>query len=134
MSRGVNKVILLGNLGSAPDIKEAKTGNRYCNFSVATSSTWTDKKTNEKTEETQWHRVVAFGRLADIAGDFLDKGSKVFIEGSLQTRKWKDESGVDHYLTEVVARNIEVLTRKIDASAPRLDGVEKTSFSDEIPF
>lgn len=118
MSRGINKVLLIGNLGSDPEIREAKSGNRYCTFSVATSSTWLDKKTNEKTEETQWHRVVAFGKLADLASDFLQKGSKAYIEGSLQTRKWKDDKGIDHYITEVVARNFESLSKRSDSPLP----------------
>lgn len=102
MARGVNKVILIGNLGNDPEVKSMPNGNAVTNISVATSDSWKDKQTGETRERTEWHRVVFFGRLAEIAGQYLRKGSKVYIEGSLRTRKWQDQSGQDRYTTEVV--------------------------------
>lgn len=92
-SRGVNKVILIGNLGQDPEIRYMPNGGAVANLSLATSETWRDKQTNEMREKTEWHRVVIFGKLAEIAGEYLKKGSQVYIEGSLQTRKWQDQSG-----------------------------------------
>ena len=99
---GINKVILVGNLGAKPEVKYASNGNAITNLSVATSESWTDKNTGQKQEKTEWHRVSLFGKLAEIAGQYLDKGSKVYVEGKLQTRKWQDKSGADRYTTEVV--------------------------------
>ncbi|MBG2751488.1 single-stranded DNA-binding protein, partial [Proteus mirabilis] len=101
-SRGVNKVILIGNLGQDPEIRYMPNGGAVANLSLATSETWRDKQTNEMREKTEWHRVVIFGKLAEIAGEYLKKGSQVYIEGSLQTRKWQDQSGQDRYSTEIV--------------------------------
>jgi len=101
--RGVNKVILVGTLGKDPDVKYAANGNAITNLSVATSEQWNDKATGQKQEKTEWHRVVIFGKLAEIAGQYLTKGSQVYLEGKLQTRKWQDQaSGQDRYSTEVV--------------------------------
>lgn len=102
MARGVNKVILIGNLGNDPEVKSMPNGNSVTNISVATSESWKDKQTGEQRERTEWHRVVFFGKLAEIAGQYLRKGSKVYIEGALRTRKWQDQSGQDRYTTEVV--------------------------------
>ena len=102
MARGVNRVILVGNLGQDPEIRYMPNGNAVANISVATSETWKDKQTGESKDKTEWHRVVIFGRLAEIAGEYLKKGSQVYIEGQLQTRKWQDQSGIDHYTTEIV--------------------------------
>ncbi len=99
--RGVNKVTLLGNLGNDPDVKYMPNGNAVANISIATSETWKDKQSGEKKEKTEWHRVVFFGKLAEIVGQYLKKGSKVYIEGKLQTRKWQKD-GQDHYSTEVI--------------------------------
>ena len=103
-SRGVNKVIIMGNLGQDPDVKYTANGSAVCNITIATSETWRDKNTNEKREKTEWHRVVLFGKTAEIAGEYLRKGSQVYIEGQLQTRKWQDQSGQDRYTTEVVCQ------------------------------
>ena len=100
--RGVNKVILLGNLGKDPDIKYMPNGNAVANITLATSETWKDKNTGEQQEKTEWHRVVFFGKLAEIVGQYLKKGSKVYVEGKLQTRKWQGQDGQDRYTTEVV--------------------------------
>ena len=101
-NRGINKVILVGNLGQDPEIRYMPNGNAVANISVATSETWKDKQTGESKDKTEWHRVVIFGKLAEIAGEHLKKGSQVYIEGQLQTRKWQDQSGIDHYTTEIV--------------------------------
>ena len=102
MSRGVNKVILVGNLGKDPEVRYANNGNAIANLSVATSDEWKDKNTGEKQERTEWHRVVLFGKLAEIAGQYLRKGSQVYLEGRLQTRKWTGQDGNERYTTEVV--------------------------------
>ncbi len=101
-SRGVNKVILIGNLGQDPEVRYMPNGGAVANMTLATSETWRDKTTGEQKEKTEWHRVVLFGKLAEIAGEYLKKGSQVYIEGALQTRKWTDQAGIDKYTTEVV--------------------------------
>lgn len=101
-SRGVNKVILVGNLGQDPEIRYMPNGGAVANISLATSESWRDKQTGENREVTEWHRVVLFGKLAEVAGEYLRKGSQVYIEGQLRTRKWQDQSGQDKYSTEVV--------------------------------
>ncbi|OCG45017.1 hypothetical protein A9G35_06980 [Gilliamella sp. Choc5-1] len=105
-SRGINKVILVGNLGQDPEVRYMPNGNAVANISIATSEIWKDKQTNENRERTEWHRVVIFGKLAEIAGEYLKKGSQVYLEGQLQTRKWQDQSGQDRYTTEVVINPI----------------------------
>ena len=102
MARGVNKVILVGNLGADPDTKYTAGGTAITNISVATKESWKDKQTGENQERTEWHRVVFFNRLAEIAGEYLRKGSQVYVEGKLQTRKWQDKNGQERYTTEVV--------------------------------
>lgn len=109
MARGVNKVILIGNLGSDPDVRYMPNGGAVANFSLATSESWKDKQTGEMKEQTEWHRVSLFGRLAEIAGEYLRKGSKVYIEGSLRTRKWQDQSGQDRYTTEIRCAEMQML-------------------------
>ena len=99
---GINKVILIGTLGADPEVKYAANGNAIANLSVATSDEWNDKRTGTKQQKTEWHRVAIFGKLAEIAGAYLAKGSKVYLEGKLQTRKWQDQNGQDRYTTEVV--------------------------------
>lgn len=101
-SKGVNKVILVGNLGQDPEVRYMPGGGAVANISIATSESWKDKNTGEQKEKTEWHRVVIFGKLAEIAGEYLKKGSQVYIEGALQTRKWTDQAGVDKYTTEIV--------------------------------
>lgn len=101
-SRGVNKVILVGNLGQDPEVRYMPNGGAVANITLATSETWRDKQTGEQKEKTEWHRVVLFGKLAEVAGEYLRKGSQVYIEGALQTRKWTDQAGVEKYTTEIV--------------------------------
>lgn len=103
-SKGVNKVILIGSLGQDPEIRNMPNGGAVANISIATSESWRDKGTGEQKEKTEWHRVAVFGKLAEIAGEYLRKGSQVYIEGQLQTRKWQDQNGQDRYTTEVVVQ------------------------------
>ena len=107
--RGINKVIILGNLGNDPETRYMPNGNAVTNVSLATSESWKDKQSGQMQERTEWHRVVFFNRLAEIAGEYLRKGSKVYIEGSLRTRKWQDQSGNDRYTTEIVASDMQML-------------------------
>ena len=105
-NRGINKVILVGNLGQDPEVRYMPNGNAVANFSVATSESWKDKQTGEARDRTEWHRVVVFGKLAEIAGEYIKKGTKVYVEGQLQTRKWQDQLGQDRYTTEVIINPI----------------------------
>jgi len=148
MARGVNKVILVGNLGQDPEIKYMPSGQAVCNISIATTESWNDKTSGEKIEKTEWHRVVFFRRLAEIAGEYLHKGSQVYIEGRLQTRKWQDQSGNDRYTTEIVANDMQMLGGKGGGIASMPDGPSSGSqsepatagssssgdFDDDIPF
>lgn len=109
MARGVNKVILVGNCGQDPETRFSGAGAAITNVSIATSESWKDKQTGQQQERTEWHRVVFFNRLGEIAGEYLKKGSKVYVEGSLRTRKWKDQSGQDRYTTEIVANEMQML-------------------------
>ena len=145
---GINKVILVGNLGAKPEIKYASNGNAISNLSIATSESWTDKSTGQKQERTEWHRVSLFGKVAEIAGQYLDKGSKVYVEGKLQTRKWQDQSGQDRYTTEVVisgySGTLQMLDRRDDMNSntpvqqsqptPAITPVAPDEFEDDIPF
>lgn len=115
MARGVNKVILVGNVGQDPETKFAASGAAITNISVATSETWKDKQTGQPQERTEWHRVVFFNRLGEIAGEYLRKGSKVYVEGSLRTRKWQDQSGTDRYTTEIVGNEMQMLDSRGDS-------------------
>ena len=108
-SRGINKVILVGNLGQDPETRFMPSGGAVTNVSIATSESWKDKNSGQQQERTEWHRVVFFNRLAEIAGEYLKKGSKVYVEGSLRTRKWQDQSGQDKYTTEIVASEMQML-------------------------
>ncbi len=108
-SRGVNKVILIGNLGRDPEVRYTAQGSAVANVALATSETWRDKQTGEQQEKTEWHRVVFFGRLAEIVGEYLTKGRQIYVEGRLQTRKWQDQSGQDRYTTEIVANEMQML-------------------------
>lgn len=140
MSNGLNKVLILGNLGADPDIKYTQAGSPVANLSVATSESWKDKTTNEKVEKVEWHRVVVFGRLAEIAEQYLKKGSKIFVEGKLQTRDWEDSEGKKRYTTEVIAREMTMLDSKGDsnASSPQPSNSDskqdKDKFEEDIPF
>ena len=109
MARGINKVILIGNLGNDPETRYMPSGGAVTNVSLATSESWKDKQTGQPQERTEWHRVVFFNRLAEIAGEYLRKGSKVYVEGSLRTRKWQDKSGQDKYSTEIVGSEMQML-------------------------
>lgn len=109
MARGINKVILIGNLGRDPETRYTQDQRPVTNFSVATSESWRDRNTNEQHEQTEWHNVVCFARLAEIAGEYLRKGSKVYIEGRLQTRSWEGQDGQKRYRTEVIARDMQML-------------------------
>lgn len=115
MARGVNKVILVGNLGADPETRYLPDGNAVTNVNVATSQTWRDRETGQQNERTEWHRVVFFRRLAEIAGEYLKKGSKVYIEGSLRTRQW-ERDGQKHYTTEIVANEMQMLDSRGDMS------------------
>lgn len=146
MARGINKVILIGNLGADPETRHTAGGNAVTNLSVATSESWRDKQTGEQRENTEWHRVVLFGKLGEIAGEYLRKGSKVYLEGRLQTRKWQDRDGNDRWTTEIIANDMQMLDSRgggdtmgsssqdyrrpsSDSSSPGPEGLE-----DDIPF
>src|SRR5690625_4222700 len=116
MSRGVNKVILIGNLGADPESRVMPSGGAVTNISVATSESWVERNTNQRQERTEWHRVVLFNRLGEVAAQYLRKGSKVYIEGSIRTRKWQDQSGQDRYSTEIVANNMQMLDSRGDSN------------------
>lgn len=118
MARGVNKVILIGNLGRDPEVRYAPSGQAVANVTIATSESWKDKNTGEKQERTEWHRIVFFGRLAEIAGEYLKKGSQIYVEGRLQTRKWQDKEGNDRYTTEIVANEMQMLGSRAGAGMP----------------
>ncbi len=159
MARGINKVILIGNLGQDPDVKYMPNGGAVTNVTVATSDSWKDKNTGEMQERTEWHRVVFFRRLAEIAGEYLKKGSKVYIEGRLQTRKWQDQSGNDRYTTEIIANEMQMLDSRgggggnqfgggqqnqgqgqsqpsgqSNSNAPASGSFDDGGFDDDIPF
>ena len=123
-SRGINKVILVGNLGADPENRTSQTGNAITNISVATSETWKDKSTGQQQERTEWHRVVFFNRLAEIAAEYLRKGSKVYVEGSLRTRKWQDQNGQDRYTTEVVGNEMQMLDSRAMGGDPYGGGTQ----------
>ena len=112
--QGINKVIIIGNLGQDPEVRHMPSGGAVTNISVATSETWKDKNTGQQQDKTEWHKVVFFNRLAEISGQYLKKGSKVYIEGSLRTRSW-EKDGVTHYTTEIVANNMQMLDSKNDS-------------------
>jgi single-strand DNA-binding protein len=144
MARGINKVILIGNLGKDPETRYMPSGGAVTNVTLATSETWKDKNSGEQQERTEWHRVVFFNRLGEIAGEYLKKGSKIYVEGSLRTRKWQGQDGQDRYTTEIVASEMQMLDSKggpvnagndrkpqgAPAEAPAADN----DFEDDIPF
>ena len=109
MARGINKAILIGNLGNDPDIRYTASGTAIANISLATAESWRDKNSGEQQERTEWHRIVFFGRLAEVVGEYLRKGSQIYVEGRIQTRKWQDKEGNDRYSTEVVANEMQML-------------------------
>ena len=112
-SRGVNKVIIIGNLGNDPEVKYLPSGGAVANFTLATSESWKDKNTGEQKEKTEWHRVAVFGKLAEIAGEYLRKDSQVYVEGKLQTRKWQNQQGQDQYTTEVVLQGFDCVMQML---------------------
>lgn len=122
MARGINKVILVGNLGADPEMRYMPSGGAVANLSVATSDTWKDKQTGQAQERTEWHRVIFFNRLAEICGEYLRKGSKIYVEGRLQTRKWQDKNGVDRYTTEIVASEMQMLDSRGAGAVGAFDG------------
>ena len=149
MARGVNKAIILGSLGQDPEIRHTASGAAVANISIATNEQWKDKESGEMQERTEWHRVVFFGRLAEIVGEYLHKGSQVYIEGRIQTRKWQDKEGNDRYTTEIVANEMQMLGSKSSGTTANFDQTpqheksapaaasEKSSnddFDDDIPF
>ena len=154
MARGVNKVILVGNLGKDPEVRYSPNGQAVANVTIATSESWKDKTTGEKQERTEWHRIVFFGRLAEIAGEYLKKGAQIYIEGRLQTRKWQDKDGHDRYTTEIVANEMQMLGSRSGAGMPSEPAMESApagasassgarpgvkaavgaDFDDDIPF
>src|SRR3981081_4052265 len=117
MARGINKVILIGNLGADPETRAMPSGTTVANLRIATSESWRDKQTGEQQERTEWHRVAFFGRLAEVAGEYLRKGSQVYVEGSLRTRKWQDKQGNDRYSTEIVGNDLQMLGGRAGGAA-----------------
>ncbi|CAM4389992.1 MAG: Single-stranded DNA-binding protein [Legionellaceae bacterium] len=146
MARGINKVILIGNLGAEPEVRATPAGSTVTTVRLATSDTWTDKKTGEKQERTEWHRVVFFNRLGEIAGQYLKKGSKVYVEGAIRTNKWQDKDGQDRYTTEIIADEMQMLdspnqnsaresfTPAQPSSMPQPKEMQMPNFDDDIPF
>jgi single-strand DNA-binding protein len=151
MARGINKVILIGNLGNDPEVRYTASGAAVANISLATTDSWRDKESGEQQDRTEWHRVVFFGRLAEIVAEYLKKGSQIYVEGRLQTRKWQDKEGNDKYSTEIVANDMQMLgsrgaggggagmDQSNEASAPSRSGGAKSSAAtdfvdDDIPF
>ncbi len=156
MARGVNKVILIGNLGGDPEVRYTPSGSAVANATLATSETWRDKQSGELNDRTEWHRIVFFNRLAEIVGEYLRKGSKVYVEGSLRTRKWQDRNGIDRYTTEIIANEMHILDSRngqqgssshdkadTSSSKPAASSSDKpaaagttdtTDFDDDIPF
>lgn len=145
MARGVNKVILIGNLGADPEVRYMSNGGAVCNITLATSESWKDKNTGEQQERTEWHRIVFYRRLAEIVGEYLKKGSKIYVEGKLQTRKWQDKNGQDRYTTEIIANEMQMLdsrgggnfdsapaSKPEPAAEPAAMGAGE--FDDDIPF
>lgn len=135
---GVNKVILVGNLGRDPELRYSPNGGAVANLSLATSLQWKDKNTGEKVEKTEWHRIILFRKLAEIDGEYLRKGSKVYIEGHLQTRKYQDKNtGQDRFITEVVVDELQMLdTQPVEHQSPQppVDYPQQPDFDDDIPF
>jgi single-strand DNA-binding protein len=152
MARGVNKAILVGNLGADPEVRYMPSGAAVANIRIATSEQWKDKQSGEMQERTEWHAIVLFGRLGEVAGEYLRKGAQVYIEGRIQTRKWQDKQGNDRYSTEIVANDMQMLGGRGGASgggggesrqqsggsdpgaAPAGGGGQSQDFDDDIPF
>ncbi|HEU4627819.1 MAG TPA: single-stranded DNA-binding protein [Steroidobacteraceae bacterium] len=122
MARGVNKVIIVGNLGADPETRAMPSGSTVANLRIATTENWKDRQTGENQERTEWHRVALFGRLAEVAAEYLRKGSQVYIEGSLRTRKWQDKQGNERYTTEIVASDMQMLGGRASGAGERSGG------------
>lgn len=149
-SRGINKVILVGNLGADPEIRYTQSNTAITNLSIATSETWKDKQTGEAREQTEWHRCVAYRRLAEISGEYLKKGSKVYVEGRLQTRKWTDQNNIERYTTEIIINDLQMLDGKPQGNQQQQrpqqsqqhpaqpsqsqGGGNQPNFDDDVPF
>ena len=144
MARGVNKVIIVGNLGQDPETRYMPSGSAVTNVRIATNESWKDKQTGEQKDRTEWHSVAMFGRLAEIAAEYLRKGSQVYIEGKLRTRKWQDKDGNDRYTTEIIADEMQMLGSRSGGGAPAMSDSPPASapppqasgddFDDDIPF
>jgi single-strand DNA-binding protein len=148
MARGINKVILVGHLGKDPEVRYMPSGNAVCNVTLATSDSWKDKQTGEQKDRTEWHNLVFYNRLAEIAGEYLKKGSQIYAEGRLQTRKWQDKSGNDRYTTEIIVSDMQMLGgRGGGGGSADFDGGQESrsssspapagapdEFDDDIPF
>ncbi len=130
MARGINKVILVGNLGVDPEVRYTPSGSAVTNVRLATSSAWKDKQTGELNETTEWHRVVFFNRLAEVAGQYLRKGSKIYVEGSLRTNKWQDQQGNDRYTTEIIGNEMQMLDSR---GGSQQGGYDQTPRSHQAP-
>ncbi len=133
MARGVNKAIIVGTLGQDPEVRYTASGSAVANISVATNESWRDKATGEAQERTEWHRIVMFGKLAEIAQQYLKKGSQAYFEGRIQTRKWQDQSGNDRYSTEIVANEMQMLGGRGGGGAPMDSGGQSQSQSKPAP-
>lgn len=147
MARGVNKVVLIGNLGADPETRYMPSGSAVTNIRIATSESWKDKDSGEKQERTEWHRIAMFGRLAEVAAEYLHKGSQVYIEGRLRTRKWQDRDGNDRTTTEIIANDLQMLGGRsergggsqqaeapVEEPAPASEAAPAGDFNDDIPF
>ncbi len=144
MARGINKVILVGNLGADPESRTMPSGSAVTNIRVATSESWKDKDTGDQQERTEWHNVAFFGRLAEVAGEYLRKGSQVYVEGKLRTRKWQDRDGNDRWTTEVISNEMQMLGGRPGSGAPVQAQAQSAAvadappasaeFDDDIPF
>jgi single-strand DNA-binding protein len=139
MARGINKVIIVGNLGQDPENRFMPSGSAVTNFTVATNEQWKDKETGEQKKRTEWHKVAMFGKLAEIAAEYLRKGSMVYVEGKLRTRKWQDKDGNDRYTTEIIADEMQMLGGRSQAANDAPKGRPEPApapddFDDDIPF
>jgi len=148
MARGINKVILIGNLGKDPETRYTPAGLAITNITLATTESWKDKQTGERQDKTEWHRIAMFGKLAEISAEYLRKGSQVYIEGRIQTRKWQDQQGQDKYSTEIVANDMQMLGGRAGAGAPAMGDASRSkapaqasepavadvTLDDDIPF
>ena len=147
MARGVNKVILVGHLGKDPEVRYMPSGNAVCNVTLATSDSWKDKQSGEQKDRTEWHNLVFYGRLAEIAGEYLRKGSQAYVEGRLQTRKWQDKNGNDRYTTEIIVNDMQMLGGRGGGGSADFNAAPTSStassatsssaadeFDDDIPF